>query len=333
MKLSICIATLNRADFLGATLDSIIENLPSDVEIVIVDGASTDGTPELVARYQQRCASIRYFRQERNGGVDRDYDAAVQYSTGEYCFLFTDDDVLKPGAVQRVLAALETRPSALIVNAEVRTADLREIVQQARCTIGSDREYAPADAERMFVELADYLSFIGGVIVRRDLWLRRDRQSYFGTLFIHVGVLFQEALPGTVKFLAEPLIEIRYGNAMWTARGFEIWMFKWPELIWSLPFSGAARRSVVPREPWRNLVNLARFRALGGYGPAEYERWIRSRRRSLPAWLVARIPGTFANAAIALVARVLRGPRSTTSIDLRNSPFYWARAMRQNTPR
>ena len=42
--LSICIATYNRADFIGETLDSIIRQLTDEVEIVVVDGASTDAT-------------------------------------------------------------------------------------------------------------------------------------------------------------------------------------------------------------------------------------------------------------------------------------------------
>ena len=42
--LSICIATHNRADYIGETLDSIIPQLTDEVEIVVVDGASTDAT-------------------------------------------------------------------------------------------------------------------------------------------------------------------------------------------------------------------------------------------------------------------------------------------------
>ena len=49
--LSICIATYNRANFIGETLDSIILQLTEDVEVVIVDGASTDNTREVVESY------------------------------------------------------------------------------------------------------------------------------------------------------------------------------------------------------------------------------------------------------------------------------------------
>ncbi|HEY0142002.1 MAG TPA: glycosyltransferase family 2 protein [Thermoanaerobaculia bacterium] len=332
--LSICIATYNRARFLPETLDSVITGLPENVEVVIVDGASTDETPEVVREYQQRCERLRYFRQERNGGVDRDYDLAVQLAEGEYCFLFTDDDLLAPGAVQTILDVLTERYSLVVVNAEVRTADMSTLVQPRRCRMVADRVYQPSEAEALFADTADYLSFIGGVVIRRDLWLARQREPYFGTVFIHVGVIFQQPLPAPALYLQQPLAAIRYGNAMWTARGFEIWMFKWPELIWSFRFPDEAKRRVTAREPWRNVANLARFRAIGGFGPAEHERWIRARSASrlltAASWCISRTPPTLLNALISVVARVLRGPVSTTSIDLQTSRFFWRRAFRQN---
>ena len=65
--------------------------------------------------------------------------------------------------------------------------------------------------------------------------MSREREPYFGTEFIHVGVIFQAPLPGTASghLDAPGLDPVRHGQ--WTARSFEIWMFKWPELVWSFP--------------------------------------------------------------------------------------------------
>ena len=49
--LSICIATYNRASYIGETLDSIIPQLDDDVELLVVDGASTDNTEDVVRKY------------------------------------------------------------------------------------------------------------------------------------------------------------------------------------------------------------------------------------------------------------------------------------------
>ena len=77
IRLSICIATLNRGAFIGETLESIIRQATDEVEIVVVDGASTDNTEEVVRGFQQRWPRLNYLRLPEKGGVDRDYDRAV----------------------------------------------------------------------------------------------------------------------------------------------------------------------------------------------------------------------------------------------------------------
>ena len=82
-KLSLCIATYNREAFIGETLQAIVAQLPNDMELVIVDGASSDNTAEVVARFAQRHPQLRYYREAVNSGVDKDFDKAVCYARGE----------------------------------------------------------------------------------------------------------------------------------------------------------------------------------------------------------------------------------------------------------
>ena len=302
MKLSICIATYNRAAFIAETLDSILRQTTPEVEVVVVDGASPDATREVVGRVAGRHPALRYYRESVNSGVDGDYDKAVGYARGEYCWLMTDDDVLVPGAVPRVLAALATRPPLVVVNAEVRNIDLTVTLASPRLDVLEDVEYEARRREDFFARTARYLSFIGAVVIRREIWLARDRKSYYGTQFVHMGVVFQSPAIGPAKVIAQPLVMIRNGNAMWTSRAFEIWSFKWPALLWSFgDFSESARRSVCPREPWRGFNFLLFHRALGSYSLAEFRKHLagiaRGRARAV-AWLVARCPAALANLAV-----------------------------------
>jgi abequosyltransferase len=271
-KLSICIATYSRGGFIGETLDSILGQMPAGVELVVVDGASPDNTPEVMAQYLLRRPEVRYFREQENSGIDRDYDKAVCYARSEYCWLMTDDDLLRAGAVTRVIDSLHSNPDLVVVNSEVKSANFSTILD---------------------------LSFIGGVVIKRQLWLGRDRASYYGTLFVHVGVIFQYPPISRVKVIAEPLIIIRYGNAMWTARGFEIWMFKWPQLIWSFPdFPERSKSAITPREPWRLIKKLILYRAIGGYGTAQYQQFIAARAQGIPRRLymvIAIFPAAVVN--------------------------------------
>ena len=294
-RLSICIATLNRAAFIGETLHSIISQATDDVEVVVVDGASIDGTDEVVRRHQQLFRGLRYFRQPAAGGVDQDFDRAVALAEGEYCWLMSDDDLLKQGAVETVLAATQRGFALIVVNSEVRDTALGEVLEANRLNVHADRVYHPNEAEGLFVDTVGYLSFIGGVVIRRAVWLARERPRYFGSLFIHVGVIFQGPLPADALVIARPLISIRFGNELWTPRTFEIWMFKWPGLVWSFAqFSAATKRRVCPREPWRRARTLAVYRARGAFSTAEYSRWLEplltSPWRRLLARTVARLP-------------------------------------------
>ena len=128
----------------------------------------------------------------------------------------------------------------IVVNAEDRDADLLGIIGARRLPFLEDKVYKPSEANRLFADVANHLSFIPSVVIRRDLWLSRDRKPYFGSLFVHVGVIFQDRLPGDALVVARPLVAVRNANVSWASRSFEIWMFKWPGLIWSLP--GFSRR-------------------------------------------------------------------------------------------
>jgi abequosyltransferase len=327
-RLSICIATFNRASYIGETLDCLIAQLTDDVEIVVLDGGSSDGTERILREYAITCSRLRYFRQSENRGVDRDFDRVVELARGEYCWLMTDDDLLKPGTVSTVLAALQRQYSLVIVNAEVRNADLSCVIEQRRLCFDAPRTYAPGEMNRLFAETGDYLSFIGCVVIRRDIWLERLKDPYYGSLFIHVGVIFQRELPGGTYVIADPLISIRYGVAMWRPKDFEVWMFKWPSLVWSLPaVSTAAKAAIDQAEPWRNPRRLLFLRAKGTYGMDDYRRWIAPRAGShwcgFVARAIARLPGAMVNVIALFYFLVIDRKQGILIADTKSSRFYY----------
>lgn len=309
--LSICMATFKRGAFIAETLDTILPQLQPGIELIIVDGASPDNTADVVQRYVQEWPQLRYYRETENSGVDADYDKAVGYAQGRHVWLMTDDDLLKPGAIDRVLGLiLSEDPDLLVIDAEILDVQCVKILQTHRFGFSGLRRYSAADSDQLLADAGDPLSFIGGTIVRRKLWIERDRKSYYGSLFIHVGVIFQKPIAHVV-LLGEPLIQIRFGNAMWSARGFEIWMFMWPRLIWSFPrFSDQARTQVTVAEPWRVPRKMLGFRANGSYSMVEYRRFFA--KRPVSVWRFALLcfaifPGRAANLTAILLLLGLRG--------------------------
>jgi len=285
--LSICIATYNRAGYIGKTLESIIPQLTEEVEIVIVDGASPDNTEAVARGYAEACKQIRYIRLPAKGGVDHDYCQAVEAAKGSYCWFFSDDDLLKPGAVAAVLRHIREGHSLIIVNADVMDQCFSKVLKRKCVKIDRDEIVAGNEIKRLFGIAGEYMSFIGGVVVNRDFWVRRGKERYFGTELVHIGVVFQSPLPSSTLVIAEPYITIRFGNAQWISRAFEVWMFKWPNLICSLEgVPEHIKREYQPTQSWGRLRRVIAHRANGAYSNKEYRRWFAAEDTSA-CWKIA----------------------------------------------
>lgn len=326
-QLSICIATLNRGAYIGETLESIAAQMMEGVEIVILDGASTDNTPDVVEQFRARIPTLRYIRQDRNHGVDRDFNTAVEQASGTYCWLMSDDDVVAPGVLAKIMDGIRQQHSLIILNAEVRTLDLATVLDANRLRIERDQRYGADEFLRLFTETSAYLTYIGAVVIRRELWMARDRESYFGSYFIHVGVIFQTPLPGSTLVIALPCIAIRFGNTQWRPKEFEIRMIRWTRLIWSLPaIPDSVRGRLYRPDPWRSLKSLVFYRAKGTYSLTEYRKWLRPELKApldvLRAWSVAAMPGTLANAVGLCFCRLPYRDSKIHYLDMKASRFY-----------
>lgn len=327
IKLSICIATYNRAYYIQETLQSIIPQLSDDVELLVVDGASTDNTEEVVISNIKKCKQIRYVRLPVKGGVDYDYNQAIELASGEYCWLFTDDDKIKQGAVHELLYHIKLNYDLIIVNSDVLNADFSKSLEERRLKITDNKLYKPIDFEKFFIENSRYISYIGCVVIKRLIWIEREKEKYYGSEFIHMGVIFQKKFKTNILVIATPHISIRLGNAQWTSRAFDIWNFKWPNLLWSFDsFSDTAKSKLSVKEPWRQLIKLASQRSQGNFGLKEYSLFIRPKLSSLFEKTIYRtitiLPGYMLN-FLAIIFYVFIFPNDKLSLySLKKSKYY-----------
>ena len=107
--LSITIPTYNRAPFLGELLQALLPQLRNEprAELVLSDNASTDETPELIARFQGLGLPLRHLRNPANVGSDANFLRCLEEARGKYVWVLGDDDLLTPGAVGQLLSLLE----------------------------------------------------------------------------------------------------------------------------------------------------------------------------------------------------------------------------------
>jgi len=314
IKLSICISTFNRSRFLDETLKTIIPQLTEEVELVVLDDKSTDDTTAVASAHASQCPRMRYIQQDTGAGFDEKYHRFGGLARGEYVWFFSDDDLLKPGAVDAVLTAIKCQAAWLIVvNAETRTTDLSKVLQPQRVKSDCDVLYpnTPPGNDKAFKDLGDHLSYVGSVVVLRSHWNgHQHKEAYFGTLFEYYMYLLESPMPGPIFFISSPWIIIRLANSSWTERGFEIWMITFPGLVWSFPqFSDDSKQHIIPREPWRSIPRLLIARAVGFYRMADYQRLLKSRYRTpigrVIGWSIAAAPILPLNFAARLCVRYL----------------------------
>lgn len=108
MKLSVIIPTYNRKNLLELALKSVLEQDYKNLEIIITDDYSTDGTKELADEYMKKHGNIFYFLNEKyekgpNGNKNNGFDKA----TGEALVILDDDDILLPNTLSKMVKILK----------------------------------------------------------------------------------------------------------------------------------------------------------------------------------------------------------------------------------
>jgi glycosyltransferase involved in cell wall biosynthesis len=102
-RVTIAIPTYNRLPLLRQAIDSALSQTYADLEVIISDNASNDGTAEFVASI--RDPRLLFLRQEANIGMLRNWNACLERATGDFLLLLSDDDYLEPSAIDNLVRA------------------------------------------------------------------------------------------------------------------------------------------------------------------------------------------------------------------------------------
>lgn len=120
---SIGIPVRNGEKYIEQALDSILSQTHEELEVVIGDNASTDGTEAICRRYVAADPRVRYFRHASNVGAGPNHNFVVEQCTGDYFRWATHDDVCAAELVERCVDVLERRPEVVLVYPRTRLID------------------------------------------------------------------------------------------------------------------------------------------------------------------------------------------------------------------
>ncbi len=118
-NVTVIVPTFNRARYIGACLDSLVNLSVKADRIIVLDDGSTDETPALLEAYGPAIETVR----KENGGKSSALNLALPMVQSEYVWIFDDDDVACPDALQHHLDALEGHKECGFSYSSYRRAD------------------------------------------------------------------------------------------------------------------------------------------------------------------------------------------------------------------
>ena len=181
-KVSIVTVSFNQAQFLERTLLSVLNQDFSDIEFILIDPGSTDGSRELIERYRSRIAHVVL---EPDAGAADGLNKGFALATGEIYGFLNSDDVLRPGAVSAAVRYLNEHQKVDVVSGHAEIID------------SQDRVLRRAFSDRMSIKQCVYGAVIliqPSTFFRRSAYQRtggfntQNRATWDGEFFLDMAM-------------------------------------------------------------------------------------------------------------------------------------------------
>lgn len=113
--ISVITVVFNGDKYLKQTIQSVLGQSYDNVEYIIIDGGSTDGTLDIIKKYEE---AIDYWVSEPDSGIADAWNKGILASTGDIIGLINSDDWCEPDAVEQIVAALHKDKDASVVHGD-----------------------------------------------------------------------------------------------------------------------------------------------------------------------------------------------------------------------
>lgn len=175
MKLSIITINYNNAEGLRKTLASVSAQTYSDIEQIIVDAASTDGSVDIIKEYAQACTYPVVWSSEPDGGVYAGMNRGVKKATGDFVWILNSGDcAVDPDVVERMMTVLTQGKSGIdiLLGNIIHVYPGGKKIVESRKSRAKSREPQPIDVSM--------LTFYSGTVPHDAAFVKRELFEQYG---------------------------------------------------------------------------------------------------------------------------------------------------------
>lgn len=218
---SICIPTYNAEKTLHETLNSILNQTYRNLDIQIVDNASTDRTLEVAASFSDE--RVRILAHDKNVGAEGNFNRCIALAEGKYTAIFHADDVYEPHMLEKQIAFLEQHQAVGGVFTEAVIIDENGAIQGSLAAYPkqSGDVFSIYNFPQLFKDVLKHSNFLicPSAMLRTDLYKSKIK-VWNGTAFkssADLDVWLRAAEAGPIAILHEKLMRYRISSMQFSS--------------------------------------------------------------------------------------------------------------------
>ncbi len=182
---SICIPTYNRAKFIQRAIDSALGQTYKNLEVIVVDNASTDNTEEIVSRYND--TRLKYVRNTENIGQFGNLNRCIELYSGDFLHILHSDEYIDPDFTEKCIKFFSEHQNVQLTCTSFREEYNDHILLHK--VFPNDVIFSAPDGFKQILTEGLFIS-CGSVIVRRCVYESQD-VGKFSLEYPYSGDLYQ----------------------------------------------------------------------------------------------------------------------------------------------
>lgn len=131
-KITVITPSFNQAQYLERTITSILNQGYPNLEYIVIDGGSTDGSVEIIKRYESK---INYWISEKDHGQSEAINKGLRIATGDWVCWQNSDDIFYPFSFKKISEVIELKPDLDLIIGDINLIDERDHIIRSMCYV------------------------------------------------------------------------------------------------------------------------------------------------------------------------------------------------------